>query len=1047
MHEEGLERWLTALGYDPASPSLHRASPRLSSRHAYAPELHDLLNPAGDIRAEAVFDVEGTPTISFFVDDGALLKDDARLTALRQRIWNQGLVSVLLVVTPAAATPVPISPRAAVGDPLTFDAARVDGPFSRADVQSGDVRARHESWFRLEDRVDRRLVANLRETVTRLAAVDAGASGKVTRQDAQYLVGQLLFVSYLEHRGIVSDLYRSHRRVDSLHALVARRDRTGLVRLLAQLKRDFNGDFLDSDAGVGALWQRLPPAGFDVLADLLAATDIERRQPSLFPYNFRYIPVELLSGVYESFLGRDQKKSLAAYYTPRHLANLVVDQALSTSPDLLSERIYDGACGSGILLTTAFRRLLGEAEARRGAGPLPLRERIGLLRGHIFGSDLSEAACRVTAFSLYLSLLERLEPADVVALCEDAQVKLPRLRGSNLFGGVEHGDFFSDANPNTQRTDYTLLLSNPPWMETGLDEGASDDERAAAASLARWVGTSGIPRTLNQIAADFAWRASDIAAPGARLCLILPMSLLLKPTSQPFLAAWLERVRWRQLVNFGDLKELLFDDGRLSCAVLLAERRAELPHPDRSVIAPGESFEYWAPKADASLAMGRLTLHGVDRHTVYTRAISVSNRELVTRMWGDEHDLALWTRLRLRGTFGDLWKGRNRRWNKQKGFHHQDASVPQTVSSRPLWNHPFIEPSLLKDALVLDTASEASPFPRQEIPTVSRLSDKLLLGFDGPRILFPDGPSPERSVRAAFVNGPASFKSSVGVIAGPPEDEDLLRFATVYLRSDLVRYFMVTQLYQLLGDRDRVSLSDVAEFPFFTPERHPDPAAAHRIVRATADLTRAIEHQPQLTRDAYWRAHRAEAEQLIEAYFGLEASDQAIVRETVEHLLPRIRPYGLSSVFRLARDRLGEAQAQAYALALQTSLESWRDARGGTGEFQVDVQLTRIDRAGPFGIVRIRAGVRHSRAASATRSDQAVNGVVEELHRAGLLTWPVRESIYFAPDVVLQEGDTVYLIKPQLPRLWLRRQARRDATRVVLATTETSPRPSHVDAA
>src|SRR5690606_6494260 len=352
------------------------------------------------------------------------------------------------------------------------------------------------------------------------------------------------------------------------------------------------------------------------LADLLAATDIERQQPSLFPYNFRYIPVELLSGVYESFLGRDQKKSLAAYYTPRHLASLVVDQALSASSDLLSEKVYDGACGSGILLTTAFRRLLGEAEARRGAGPLPLRERIELLRGHIFGSDLSEAACRVTAFSLYLSLLERLEPADVVALCEDAQVKLPRLRGSNLFGGVERGDFFSDANPNTRRTDYTLLLSNPPWMETGLDEDASDDERAAAASLARWVGTTGIPRTLNQIAADFAWRASDIAAPGARLCLILPMSLLLKPTSQPFLTAWLERVRWRQLVNFGDLKELLFDDGRLSCAVLLAERRADPPYPERSAIGPGESFEYWASKADASLAMGRLTLHGVDRHTV-----------------------------------------------------------------------------------------------------------------------------------------------------------------------------------------------------------------------------------------------------------------------------------------------------------------------------------------------------------------------------------------------------------------------------------------------
>jgi hypothetical protein len=160
--------------------------------------------------------------------------------------------------------------------------------------------------------------------------------------------------------------------------------------------------------------------------------------------------VELLSGIYESFLG-EAKKKLAAYYTPRHLANLVVSQALEGSKDVLTERIFDGACGSGILLTTAFRRMLGEAEARSPDFRLPLTARIELLREHIFGSDISDAACRVTAFSLYLSLLERLEPSDVAALCDDAQVKLPTLRGRNLFSGSTQGDFFSDENPHFQQ--------------------------------------------------------------------------------------------------------------------------------------------------------------------------------------------------------------------------------------------------------------------------------------------------------------------------------------------------------------------------------------------------------------------------------------------------------------------------------------------------------------------------------------------------------------------------------------------------------------------
>lgn len=104
--------------------------------------------------------------------------------------------------------------------------------------------------------------------------------------------------------------------------------------------------------------------------------------------------------------------------------------------------------------------------------------------------------------------------------------------------------------------------------------------------------------------------------------------------------------------------------------------------------------------------------------------------------------------------------------------------------------------------------------------------------------MFPDGPSPELTVRATFTATPASFMSSVGVISGPAADEDLLRFATVYLRSNLVRYFLVMNAYQVLSERHRVSLRDVEGFPFFSPERHHDPQHAWQIVKEVANVTR-----------------------------------------------------------------------------------------------------------------------------------------------------------------------------------------------------------------
>lgn len=1027
MTQDRFAQWLQALGYDPASSSLHRPSSKLASQHAYAPELHDLLSPQGEICAEAVFDVEGVPTVSFFLDDGSLLSDEVRLTNLRQRIWNQGLISVLLVVTGESVVPVPVAPRHKPGAPLPFASARRDGPLSRADVQAGDIRTRHPDWFRLEERVDRRLLANLRHTVDELAKLTNADDTAYARQDAQYLVGQVLFVSYLEHRGIVGIRYRESRHVGTLHALVSAANRSGLVRLLDQLKEDFNGDFLERDSDTPSLWETMPEAGFSIINNLLAATDIERRQPSFFPYNFRYIPVELLSGIYESFLGKDDKKKLAAYYTPRHLANLVVDQALSGSKDLLAERIYDGACGSGILLTTAFRRLLGASEALRGGRRIPLRERITLLREHIFGSDLSDAACRVTAFSLYLSLLERLQPTDIVALCDDAQLKLPTLRGENLFSGEVQGDFFSPDNPLTQRRDFTLLLSNPPWMELDEEENPMVKE---------WARNSTSPRALKQIAADFMWQASVIAAPGARLCLILPMTLLLKPTSQPFLSAWLERVRWHRAINFGDLKELLFADGRASCVVLLAERRSPTHDDGAALIPPTETFEYWVPKADVSLAFGRLTLHGVDRHEIQTQSIAQSNRELVTRMWGDDFDLALWSRLRLRGTFGQMFTGKKSRWIKRKGFHRTDNSEhAKRSSSAPFRDQAFIRPALLYHVPVIDVA-EAEPFPVTKIPELTGDIDDLLEVFEGPRILFPDGPAPDGTIRAAFVNGPASFMSSVGVIAGSAQDQDLLRFAAIYLRSDLVRYFTLMQLYQLVSDRDRVSLRDIGGFPFYPPECHPKPKDAAAIVREVADVSRELERSHPLERQHRWEQVQERLEGLLQDYFGLDAEAQSIVRETVHTLRPMIRPYGLSKVFENATRRVQDDMAQAYAEGLRLELEAWRDARGGQGMFEVDVRLTNIGRAGAFGIVRVRVGEGRPSQAGAVRSDTAVDAVVRGLFDAGLLPLEAQEQIYLAPDTVIVSEDTVYLIKPQTERLWLQRQARRDAERIVMATIQ-----------
>lgn len=1005
MTERLLNRWLEALGYDAGDPSLHRQG-SVTPEHPYAIELDAVLDPRGAIRAKAVFDVEGLPTVAFLQNDSDQPLRPADIDRIRQRIWNQNLLSVVLVIDDDELTALPVSRRGDAGSDLRLVEASASGAYSAADIRSSDIQQRHKDWFKPDNRVDYHLLKNLGVAVEHLT----GAG--VSRRDAQALLGQVMFIAYLEHRGIVGDTYRADRNVQPLASLVAKRSGDGLAALVRRLQCDFNGDFLSAAAGEDALWLNLPDQSFDTLNQFLARVDLETGQGDFWNYDFSYIPVELLSGIYETFLD-EEREVLAAYYTPRHLANLAVDQAFAGSKDVLEEVIYDGACGSGILLTTAFRRMLGVAEAR-AARQLTLRERIKLLKAHVFGSDLSEAACRVTAFSLYLSLLERLKPSDIIALQRDEAVKLPNLRGNNLYSGEQAGDFFSPDNPLAGSHRFSLLISNPPWQEPGGDRRTSADVYAEAA---------GLRRTRRQSAADFAYRALDSLASDGRLCLILPVSQFLASTSVPFVRDWLARCHLKRLINFGDLQQLLFQASH-GCIIAIAEPRKS----DR--IPVDETFDYWVPKADLSLLLGRLTMHSGDRQPMQTQAVRDDPSRLVTYMWGGQSDLALWARLTLNGTLGERLSGTHKRWTHRKGVHFVDHSI-EPESAAPLRALPYISADVLKTGLPVFHPDLLSEFPA-EVETVARIGSAMAV-FDGPRVLFPDGMSNDREIRATYYDQPASFKSSIGVITGPAEDSALLQFLAVYLRSDLATYFIIMRSYQTLCERNRISLREIQQFPFLDPDAHPDPELAERVFSAVADMTTTLASGTVENQLLAYDNLKPRMNALVFDYFGLTEGERNLVAETVQHLLPAARPRSYKRLFTGLQRRSSKDQMQRYASRLAAELREWRDRLQGDGAIHVSIDHMPLDAAGPVGIARLSLGENPGEPSSTRvqQSDRAVQETLRALQRDDLLPVSHGESIYLAADTVIWYQGLVYLIRPLIVRCWLERAAVNDARKIV----------------
>ncbi|MDV6316252.1 N-6 DNA methylase [Idiomarina sp. HP20-50] len=1004
MTVQVVKKWLDAWGYSAAADALYCDGEEVRPEQPYRPEILELLD--GPIQAKAVFSIDDMPTICFLDGTGENVQSTENINSIRERVWNQNLISIVLVVDHEKATAIPVNERSDDFEVLPFDKANHSGAYSRRDFEAGELFLRHPDWFRPEMRVDQLLLRNLSRIVK-----DFQAAG-LEKIDSQYLVSQVLFVAYLEHRDIINDSYRRLHGLERLDLLVANNHRKGIVRLIEQLKVDFNGDFLEPGTGAKKLWMGLPEPALQRLNEFLENSDLDSGQQSLWKFDFRYIPVELISGIYESFL-TDDRRNVGAYYTPRHLAVLAVDQALSLSSDILSERIFDGACGSGILLTTAYRRMLAVKEAKEERR-ISFSERKKLLEKHIFGADLSVPACRVTAFSLYLSMLEGMQPEDISLLTSNAEVKLPTLRGQNLFAGEIEGDFFSDSNGHLLAdSKFTIALSNPPWIEPDKEEWLQSDE---------WAKKIGIHLPRRQTAAAFMYRVKDFLEEHGKVCLILPVSVMAAATSQKFLSSWLQQYRLLSLTNFGDLRKLLFEDAKQPCVIACAETR----QTDECWVDGSESFEYWVPKADISYAFGRLTLHASDRHRISTRYVVSDNSILTTLFWGTRLDLSLITKLQLKGSLGTLLQ-KDARWITRKGFHAKDSGVKNPEPAEPLRAMPFLDAKRFDASLPVLDRETLSTFP-ERIQTVAKIPAVPI--FEGPRILFVDGLSSMRGIRAIFSDESFSFKSSIGVIKGSDSDANILRFISAFLNSSLATYILMLTAYQINFERERITLTDMKKLPFVPPEKHDNPLRAREIIQEVSDYLKHLEQEPRLLQAEYNRGH---VDSQIFEYFGLNINEQNRVREVADRIAPNIQPGSYQQLSSPLTVKPTRAALVDYVEALVAELERRRDVRNGRGMFNVEIHKNRESTCGPLGIIRVSVSETTENTDSdvVLEDDLAVDALVRAFSEHGLLPLAIHQNFYLATDAVIRFKDAFYLVKPLVSRLWMTGEAHKDVDRVV----------------
>jgi hypothetical protein len=124
---------------------------------------------------------------------------------------------------------------------------------------------------------------------------------------------------------------------------------------------------------------------------------VERIARSVARFRLTDVSVDVLKGLYESLIHREQRHDLGEYYTPDWLAAWMCEKAIR---DPLNERVLDPACGSGTFLFHAVRRFL-EAADRAG---LPNHDALSQLTRRVLGIDVHPVAVIIARVTYLLAI-------------------------------------------------------------------------------------------------------------------------------------------------------------------------------------------------------------------------------------------------------------------------------------------------------------------------------------------------------------------------------------------------------------------------------------------------------------------------------------------------------------------------------------------------------------------------------------------------------------------------------------------------------------------
>jgi hypothetical protein len=516
-------------------------------------------------------DGRSSQVAAYVVDNSDERLDEKALANLHLQVWLQGTAPLLYVAWPSRVDVLACArgPDFWDGNENRYNPAemlKTTGKISSEIQKFSAFRLTNGTFWEDPHNVeladhDKAAHQSLIQAVVEADRVLEGKNNPALRR----LLLLMVLVKYLEDRRVFPNdgwFGRFHKGARNFFEVLKGGEPNEVNQLLNFLARKFNGDVFDLSRFAD---QELTTTNLKTFADLVEARTLKRQRYLWGQFSFEHLPVEIISHLYQRFV----EDGHGAVYTPPFLAALLLDHAMPYGKLTGKERILDPACGSGVFLVGAFRRLINFWRSQHNWQRPTVQTLKKILKNSIYGIDLDTSAIDLSAFSLSLAICDALKPEVIWG-----ELKFDYLRESNLF----QKDFFQlllDAKQGSSAVldkHFDIVIGNPPF-ESKLTEAAKQIDQAA-----QQQDNSRGKCPDNQAAYLFLEQALTVLLPNrGRVCLIQPVGFLYNLNVNNFRRKIFQNYQVDTVLDFTSIRNLYEADAK-TVAVFAHTRQPEKDH-------------------------------------------------------------------------------------------------------------------------------------------------------------------------------------------------------------------------------------------------------------------------------------------------------------------------------------------------------------------------------------------------------------------------------------------------------------------------------------